>query len=154
MRFHLMRCGLLWGNRFDDKIRKEWKERQNSIPRWWNRRFLMYSHTWCNSHQINSRNSLSNSYTSVEGEIVVLSPSRVQLFATPRIAAYQASLSLTISGNLAKFMSIASVITLKWVQKAQTHCHLNHIPSTTSYNQQRTHILSFNLRSKGIGPNI
>ena len=71
----------------------------------------MYSHTWSNSHQIMSRNSMSNSYTSAEGEIVVLSPSRVQLFVTPWTAAHQASLSLTTSGSLTKFMSIASVIT-------------------------------------------
>ena len=39
---------------------------------------------------------------------VVQSPSHVQLFATPWTAAHQASLSLTISQNLPKFMSIAS----------------------------------------------
>ena len=42
--------------------------------------------------------------------IVVQSPSRVLLFATPRTAALQASLSLTISLSLPKFMSIASVM--------------------------------------------
>ena len=41
---------------------------------------------------------------------VVQSPSHVQLFATPWTAAHQASLSLTISQNLPKFMSIASVV--------------------------------------------
>ena len=43
-------------------------------------------------------------------EIVVQSPSR--LFATPWMAAHRASLSLTISQSLPKFMSIASVIHL------------------------------------------
>ena len=42
--------------------------------------------------------------------VVVQSPSRVQLFATPRTAAHQASLSLTISWSLPRFMSIASVV--------------------------------------------
>ena len=42
--------------------------------------------------------------------VVVQSPSRVHLFATPWTAAHQASLSLIISQNLPKFMSIASVI--------------------------------------------
>ena len=38
--------------------------------------------------------------------VVVQSPSRVQLFVTPWTAARQASLSLTISWSLPKFMSI------------------------------------------------
>ena len=42
--------------------------------------------------------------------LVVQSPSRVQLFETPWTAACQASLSLTISQSLPKFMSIASVM--------------------------------------------
>ena len=42
--------------------------------------------------------------------IVVWSPSRVQLFAIPWTAARQASLSLTISRSLPKFMSITSVM--------------------------------------------
>ena len=42
--------------------------------------------------------------------VVVQSPSRVQLFATSWTAAHQASLSLTISQNLPKFMSIQSVM--------------------------------------------
>ena len=41
---------------------------------------------------------------------VVQSPTHVQLFATPWTAASQASLSLTISHSLPKFMSIASVM--------------------------------------------
>ena len=41
---------------------------------------------------------------------VVQSPSQVQLFATPWTATSQASLSLTISWNLPKFMSIALVM--------------------------------------------
>ena len=41
---------------------------------------------------------------------VVPSPSRVWLFMTPRAAAHQASLSLTISKSLPKLMSIASVM--------------------------------------------
>ena len=42
--------------------------------------------------------------------VVVQSPSRVQLFAIPWTAAFQASLSLTISPNLPKFMFIALVM--------------------------------------------
>ena len=42
--------------------------------------------------------------------ITVQSPSHVQLFATPWTAARQASMSLTISQSLSKFMFIASVI--------------------------------------------
>ena len=41
---------------------------------------------------------------------VVQSPSQVLLFATPRTGAHQASLSLTISWSLPKFMSTASVM--------------------------------------------
>ena len=41
--------------------------------------------------------------------LVVWSPSRVQLFVIPWTVAHQASLSLTISQSLPKFMSIASV---------------------------------------------
>ena len=49
-------------------------------------------------------------YVCISTEIVVQSPSRAQLFATPWTAACQASLSLTISQSLPKFMSIASVM--------------------------------------------
>ena len=42
--------------------------------------------------------------------VVVQSPSCVRLFATPWTAARQASLSLTISWSLSKFMSIESVM--------------------------------------------
>ena len=42
--------------------------------------------------------------------VVVQLPSCVRLFVTPWTAARQASLSLTITGILPKFMSIASVI--------------------------------------------
>ena len=42
--------------------------------------------------------------------VIVQSPSRVQLFLTPRTAACQASLSLTVSQSLPKFMSIESVM--------------------------------------------
>ena len=42
--------------------------------------------------------------------ITVQSPSHVQLFTTPWTAARQASMSLTISQSLSKFMFIASVI--------------------------------------------
>ena len=42
--------------------------------------------------------------------VVVKSPCRVWLFATPGTAAHQASLSLTISWSLRKFMSIALVM--------------------------------------------
>ena len=41
---------------------------------------------------------------------VIQSPSHVQFFATPWTAAHQASLSLTISQSLSKFMFIASVM--------------------------------------------
>ena len=43
--------------------------------------------------------------------VVVQSLSRIQLFVNPWTAAHQASLSLTISWSLPKFMSIESVIT-------------------------------------------
>ena len=39
--------------------------------------------------------------------VVVQSPSCVRLFAIPRTAAHQASLTLTISQSLPKFMPIA-----------------------------------------------
>ena len=42
--------------------------------------------------------------------VVVQSPCHVQLFVTPWTAARQASLSLTISQNLPKFVSIALVM--------------------------------------------
>ena len=42
--------------------------------------------------------------------VVVQLPSHVQLFATPWTAAHQASLSLSISWSLLKFMSIALVM--------------------------------------------
>ena len=44
------------------------------------------------------------------GPVVVQSLSRVQLFPTPWTTAHQASLSITISWSLLKFMSIKSVI--------------------------------------------
>ena len=44
--------------------------------------------------------------------VVVQSPNCVQLFETPWTEAWQASLSLTISRNLPKFMIIASVMPL------------------------------------------
>ena len=43
-------------------------------------------------------------------DIVVQSLSHIQLFVTPLTAAYQASLSFTISQNLLKLMSIESVM--------------------------------------------
>ena len=42
--------------------------------------------------------------------VVVQSPSHVQLFATPWTAAFEASLSITVSQSLPKFMFIASVM--------------------------------------------
>ena len=42
--------------------------------------------------------------------VVVQLPSCVRLFAAPRTAAHQTSLSLTISRRLPKFMSVASVM--------------------------------------------
>ena len=50
---------------------------------------------------------INQSYSEV---VVVQLPSHVQLFVTPWTAAHQVSLSLTISRNFPKFMSIASVI--------------------------------------------
>jgi len=44
--------------------------------------------------------------------IVVQSPSHIQVFATPCTAAHQASLCLTISWSLPKFMSIWN---LRWL---------------------------------------
>ena len=49
-------------------------------------------------------------YTEDRAIAIVRSPSCVQLFATPWTAARQASLSLTTSRSLPKFMSIASVM--------------------------------------------
>ena len=42
--------------------------------------------------------------------VVVQLPSHIQLFVTPWIAAHQASLSLTISQSLPKFIFIVSVM--------------------------------------------
>ena len=47
---------------------------------------------------------------SLSGTVVVQSPSRVRLFATPRTAARQASLAFTISQSLLKLISIVSVM--------------------------------------------
>ena len=41
---------------------------------------------------------------------IVQLPSHVQLFATPQTAARQASLSLTVSQSLSRFLFIASVM--------------------------------------------
>ena len=43
-------------------------------------------------------------------DVVIQSPSPVQLFASPWTAAHQASLSFTVSWSLPKFMFIASVM--------------------------------------------
>ena len=51
--------------------------------------------------------------------VVVQLLSRVQLFATPCPAAFQASLSFTISWSLLKFISIKSVIPFNHL----VHCH-------------------------------
>ena len=48
-----------------------------------------------------------------EAVVVIQLPSCARLFATPWTAAHQASLSLTISWSLLKFMSIASVTTIQ-----------------------------------------
>ena len=56
-------------------------------------------------------------------DAVVQLLSRVRLFATPWTAARQASLSLTISRSLPKFMSLASVM---------PSSHLNLMPSSPS----------------------
>ena len=52
-------------------------------------------------------------------DVVVQLPSRVWLFTTPWTIAYQASLSLTISQSLPKFISIESVIPFNHL----TLCH-------------------------------
>ena len=57
--------------------------------------------------------SISNKYLNVHqwwSIVVVQLPSRVQLFVTPRTAAGQVSLSLTISQSLSTFMFIALVM--------------------------------------------
>ena len=54
--------------------------------------------------------TLWTSIFQVTSMVVVQSPSHVWLFATPWTAACQASLSLTISRSLPKFMSIESVM--------------------------------------------
>ena len=63
----------------------------------------MYSNDW--KHQDLGRHIFTFSRF-----VVVQSPSRVWLFETPNAAARQASLSLTVSRSLPKFMSIASVM--------------------------------------------
>ena len=49
-------------------------------------------------------------YFDRKGVAVVQSPSHVQLFVTPWTTAHQASLSVTISRSLPKFMSVALVM--------------------------------------------
>ena len=66
----------------------------------------MKSNTWF-CHTTNIKGIFLDLYIYLLG---VQSPSHVWIFAAPWIAAYQASLSLTISPNLPKFMSIALVI--------------------------------------------
>ena len=58
--------------------------------------------------------------------VVVQLPNSVQLFVTPWTAACQASLSLTISWSLPKFMSIASVMPSSHLILC---CPLLHLPS-------------------------
>ena len=55
-------------------------------------------------------------------DVVVQSPSHVQLFATPWSTAHQASLSLTISQSLPEFMSIARVMPTSLDKKYQREC--------------------------------
>ena len=57
-------------------------------------------------HNISSNEKKVSQMRAVHSSIVVQSLSTVQLFATPRIAASQASLSFTISRSLLKLMSI------------------------------------------------
>ena len=59
-----------------------------------------------------NKESLSSLMPSIQIVLVVVVqlPSHIQLFATPWTAARQASLSLSISQSLPKFMSIASVM--------------------------------------------
>ena len=58
-----------------------------------------------------STHNINNYY--YYGDVVVQWLSHVQLFVTPQTAAHQASLSLTISQSLPKFMSIESVMPSK-----------------------------------------
>ena len=57
-----------------------------------------------------NKTKMINSFYLNHQIVVVQSPGHVQLFTTPWTAAHQASLSLTISWSLPKFMSIALVI--------------------------------------------
>ena len=59
--------------------------------------------------------------------LVVQPPSRVWFFATPRTTARQASLTLTISQSLPKFMSIASVMPSSHLILSPTW-HINKFP--------------------------
>ena len=59
--------------------------------------------TWCHSYDWLK-------ITGLQRAVVVQSQSRIQLFATPWIAADQASLSFTISWSLLQLMSIESVM--------------------------------------------
>ena len=63
---------------------------------------------WC--QQLWAALSHQNIGQTSQYPLIVQSPSHVRLFATPWTAAYQASLSLSISWSLSKFMSTASVI--------------------------------------------
>ena len=60
--------------------------------------------------KLNSEECANHHHIELNVVVVVQSPSRVWLFAIPWTAAYQASLSLTISWSLPKFMSIALVM--------------------------------------------
>ena len=64
-------------------------------------------HTWEKTDEKGGRNRTDVSTSHV---VAVQLPSRVRLFATPWTAARQASLSLTISWSLPKFMSIELVM--------------------------------------------
>ena len=66
--------------------------------------------------------------------VAVQSLSHVQLFATPWTAAYQATLSPTISWNLLRFMPIESVMLYKHL----ILCHLLLLPSIRVFSNELT----------------
>ena len=113
----------------------EWSEseRERKIPysntyiqnleRWHQIIFLQGS-KWRNRHreqiyghgerggeaEVYGKSNMETSITICKTDVVIQSPSHVQLFASPWTAARQASLSFTISWTLPKFMLIASVM--------------------------------------------
>ena len=81
----------------------------------------MSTRAFVTKNKIIALSSLHDEQHVVDAVVQLLS--RVRLFATPWTAAHQASLSLTISRSLPKFMSLASVM---------PSSHLNLMPSSPS----------------------